>query len=155
MGKELNVNKKAHHDYFVEDTIEAGIALQGWEVKSLVAKYSINIDGAFVRIKNGEAFLMGAHIAPLKTVNSNEVDKVDATRTRKLLLHKHEIFKLMGKVDEKGYSLIPLKIYINKKVKVLIGLCKGKKNFDKRQSEKEKDWKREQAVAMKQNKLNG
>lgn len=153
MTKDLTINKKVNHDYFVEETIEAGISLFGWEVKSLVAKNSTSLIGAFIKIKDGEAFLVNMNIAPLKTSNQNNLNPLEQKRTRKLLLHKKEIFKLVGQTEIKGYTLIPLKIYLNKKVKVLIGICKGKKLFDKRQTEKENEQKREQAHVMKKLKL--
>lgn len=136
MEKLIAQNKKAFHDYFVEDTYEAGIVLVGCEVKS-IRLGAINLRDSFVIIKNGEAFLLGAHISPYKMGSYNNVDP---RRTRKLLLNRSEINKLRGRVEQKGYTLIPLKVYFKDAlVKVQIGLCKGKELHDKRQAIKEKE----------------
>lgn len=136
MEKLIAQNKKAYHDYFVEDTYEAGIVLVGCEVKS-IRLGTINLRDSFVIIKNGEVFMIGAHISPYKMGSYNNVDP---RRTRKLLLNRSEINKLRGKVEQKGYTLVPLKVYFKDAlVKVQIGLCKGKELHDKRQAIKEKE----------------
>lgn len=136
---EIN-NKKAYFNYFVEDEIEAGIVLKGTEIKS-VRNSSANIKDSYVRIKNNEAFIINMYIAKYE---SSSVFNHDEYQERKLLLHKKEIKKLAEKVKIEGYTLIPLKIYLkNSKAKVMIGLCKGKKNYDKRQAIKKKDIERE------------
>lgn len=134
-------NKKAFHDFFISDCVEAGIALQGAEVKS-IRKGGVSILDSFVVVKNGEMFLKNAYIKPYEKAN---VFKVDERRTRKLLLHKNEILKFERQVKEKGFSIMPTKLYINKdgKVKVEIGLAKGKKLYDKRQTLKDKAVKRD------------
>ncbi len=133
-------NRKARHDYFVEETLEAGIALQGTEVKSLRQGLA-NLTDSYALIKNNEAFLFNANISPYPYGN---IMNHDPLRTRKLLLHKEEIRKLIGKITQKGFTLIPLKIYfVRGKAKVLIGLAKGKKAFDKRETIKDKESKRE------------
>ena len=134
-------NKKAFHDFFISDCVEAGIALQGAEVKS-IRKGGVSILDSFVVVKNGEMFLKNAYIKPYEKAN---VFKVDERRTRKLLLHKNEILKFERQVKEKGFSIVPTKLYINKdgKVKVEIGLAKGKKLYDKRQTLKDKAAKRD------------
>jgi SsrA-binding protein len=142
----IALNRKARHEYHIEDRYEAGVALQGWEVKSLRAG-RIQIDQSYILLKNGEAWLLGASITPLLTA-STHVDP-DPQRTRKLLLHKTELNKLIGNVERKGYTLIPLCLYWkNNRVKLEIALAKGKKLYDKRASEKERDWQREQQRAM-------
>ena len=139
----ITVNKKAFHDYFVEDKYEAGIVLEGWEVKAIRAG-RMNIKESYVIIKGGELFLIGMHITPLTTASTH--NRHDPTRTRKLLLHAHEISKLIGKVERAGYALVPLDLHYTKgRIKALIGLAKGKKQFDKREAEKERDWEREKA----------
>ncbi|MFQ6861415.1 MAG: SsrA-binding protein SmpB [Beduini sp.] len=145
--KILAQNKKAYHDYFIEDTFEAGIVLQGTEIKS-VRKGSANLKDSFIRIKNDEAFLENMHIAPYEQGN---IFNHEPLRTRKLLLHKKEILKLAKEVKEGGYTIVPTKLYFDKgsKVKVEIALAKGKKLFDKRQSLKEKDAKRDIEKALK------
>lgn len=145
--KILAQNKKAYHDYFIEDTFEAGIVLQGTEIKS-VRKGSANLKDSFIRIKNDEAFLENMHIAPYEQGN---IFNHEPLRTRKLLLHKKEILKLAKVVKEGGYTIVPTKLYFDKgsKVKVEIALAKGKKLFDKRQSLKEKDAKRDIEKALK------
>lgn len=145
--KILAQNKKAYHDYFIEDTFEAGIVLQGTEIKS-VRKGSANLKDSFIRIKNDEAFLENMHIAPYEQGN---IFNHEPLRTRKLLLHKKEILKLAKEIKEGGYTIVPTKLYFDKgsKVKVEIALAKGKKLFDKRQSLKEKDAKRDIEKALK------
>ena len=135
-------NKKALFDFNVEDQIEAGISLKGWEVKSLRDNRG-NIKESYAILKNNEVFLIGAHFSPLR--NANLTDESEATRTRKLLLNKKEIAKLNGYISQKGYTLIPISMYWkNGKVKVKLGLAKGRRKRDKRHLIKERDWKREQ-----------
>ena len=133
-------NKKAYHDYFIEETYEAGITLHGTEVKSLrMGKCSIK--ESFVRIENEEVYIYGMHISPYEKGN---IFNRDPLRVKKLLLHKSEIRKMKGKIAEKGYTLVPLKVYFNRSlVKVEIGLAKGKKLYDKRQDIAKKDQRRE------------
>ena len=136
MEKIVATNKKAYHDYFVEDTYEAGIVLVGSEVKS-IRQGALNLCDSFVIIKNGEAFVIGMHVSSYKM---GSYFNVDARRTRKLLLNRAEINKLRGKVEQKGFTLIPLKVYFKGAlVKVELGLCKGKELHDKRASIKEKE----------------
>ena len=147
MEKLIAQNKKAFHDYFVEDTYEAGIVLVGCEVKS-IRLGAINLRDSFVIIKNGEVYMIGAHISPYKMGSYNNVDP---RRNRKLLLNRSEINKLRGKVERKGYTLIPLKVYFKDAlVKVQIGLCKGKELHDKRQAIKEKENDRNLRRVMKE-----
>ena len=133
-------NKKAFHDYFIDDKYEAGIALHGTEVKSMrMGKCSIK--EAFVRIENGEAYVYGMHVSPYEKGN---IFNKDPLRVKKLLLHKYEINKLAGKIKEKGYTLVPLQVYFKEgKVKVEIGLARGKKLYDKREAIAKKDMRRE------------
>jgi len=134
-------NRKAFHDYFVEERYEAGIALEGWEVKAIRAGRA-QLKEAYVVIRNGELFLIGAHVSPLATASTHV--QPDPTRTRKLLLHAEEIKRLVGKVEQAGYTLVPINLHYTKaRVKVEIALAKGKKQYDKRAAEKERDWKRE------------
>ncbi|MGY6214269.1 SsrA-binding protein SmpB [Methylolobus aquaticus] len=144
----IAVNRQATHEFFIEERFEAGLALEGWEVKSLRAGRA-QLKEAYVTLKNGEAWLLGAHISPLASA-STHIDP-DPTRTRKLLLHKHELNRLIGNVERKGYTLIPLALYWSKgRAKLEIGLAKGKKLHDKRASEKDRDWAREKQRVMKQ-----
>lgn len=139
-GKTLAQNKKASHDYFIEETYEAGIVLKGTEIKSIRAG-RINIKDAHARVDRGEVQLINLHIAPYEQGNRFNHDP---TRTRKLLLHRKEIDKLTGLIQQKGYTLVPLKIYIKNGVaKILLGLGKGKKKYDKREELKQKAAKRE------------
>lgn len=141
-------NKKAFHDYFIEDRYEAGLVLEGWEVKSIRAG-RVQIKEAYVVLKNGEVFLIGAHISPLTTASTHI--HPDPVRTRKLLLHDAEISKLIGKVERAGYALVPLNLHYTKgRIKIEIGLAKGKKQFDKRATEKEREWKLEQSKMLKE-----
>jgi SsrA-binding protein len=134
-------NKKAFHDYFIEERFEAGIALEGWEVKAIRAGRA-QIKEAYVILRNGEVELIGMHVSPLPTASTHI--HPDPTRTRKLLLHAEEIRKLIGKVERAGYALVPLDLhYTRGRIKLAIGLAKGKKQYDKRAAEKEKDWQRE------------
>lgn len=144
----ITVNKKAFHDYFIEEKYEAGLALMGWEVKAIRAG-RMNIKESYVVIRNGEIYLIGMHITPLPTA-STHVDP-DPTRTRKLLLHANEISKLIGKVERAGYALVPLDLhYTRGRIKLEVGLAKGKKQHDKRADELDKDSKREAQRAMKE-----
>ena len=140
-------NKKAFHDYFIEDRYEAGLMLEGWEVKAIRAG-RVQLKEAYVTVKDGALYLFGSHISPLTTASTHV--HPDPLRTRKLLLHAAEIDKLIGKVQRAGYTLMPLDMhYKSGRVKLEIGLAKGKKQHDKRATEKEKDTKREAAQAMK------
>lgn len=140
-------NKKAFHDYFIEDRYEAGIVLEGWEVKAIRAGRA-NLKESYVTIKEGALYLFGSHISPLPTASTHI--HPDPTRTRKLLLHAAEISKLIGKVQRAGYTLMPLDMhYKGGRIKLEIGLAKGKKDHDKRATEKEREAKREAAQAMK------
>jgi len=143
----ITVNKKAFHDYFIEEKHEAGIALEGWEVKAIRAG-RMNIKESYVIIKGGELFLIGMHITPLLTASTHV--HPDPTRTRRLLLHQREIMKLIGKVERAGYALVPLDLHFTRgRIKLEIGLAKSKKQYDKRADELEKDSKREAQRAMK------
>lgn len=140
-------NKKAFHDYFIEERHEAGLALEGWEVKAIRAGRA-QIKEAYVILRNGELFLLGAHISPLIQASSHI--KPDPVRTRKLLMHAGEISKLIGKVERAGYALVPLDLhYTRGRIKLSLGLAKGKKQYDKRESEKQRDWDREKNRLMK------
>jgi SsrA-binding protein len=140
-------NKKAFFDYFIEDKFEAGIVLEGWEVKA-IRDNRTNIKEAYVVIMRGEIYLIGCHITPLGAASTHV--RPDAIRTRKLLLHSEEISKLIGKVERSGYTIVPLDMHFSKgRVKVQIGLAKGKKQHDKRNTEKEKDWEREKGRIMR------
>ncbi len=140
-------NKKAFHDYFIEDRWEAGIVLEGWEVKA-IRDSRVQIKEAYVVVRGDELFLFGAHISALPTASS--FTHPDAVRTRKLLLHRAELEKLIGKVERSGYTLVPLNLHFKGgRIKCEIGLAKGKKQHDKRATEKERDGKREVAAAMK------
>ena len=142
-------NKKAFHDYFIEERFEAGMVLEGWEVKSIRAG-RINLKEGYVIVRKAELFLFGAHISALPTASTHI--NPDPVRTRKLLLHGAEISKLIGKVERAGYTLVPLNLHFSKgRVKCEIGLAKGKKQHDKRATERERDVKREVQSAMKQN----
>src|SRR5579883_1073712 len=143
----IAVNRKAQHEYFIEDRYEAGLVLQGWEVKSLRAG-RIQLDQGYILLKQGEAWLFGALITPLQTVSTHIV--ADPQRSRKLLLTQHELNKLFGSVERRGYTLVPLSLYWkNNRVKLEIGLAKGKKLHDKRASEKERDWQRQKERMFK------
>lgn len=143
----IAVNRRAHHEYSFEERFEAGIALEGWEVKSLRAG-RVQLDQSYVLLKNGEAWLLGALITPLQTASTHI--HPDPQRTRKLLLHKSEINKLIGNVERKGYTLIPLNLHWKaNRVKLEIALAKGKKDHDKRATEKERDWQREKQRLLK------
>lgn len=140
-------NKKAFHDYFIEEKFEAGVSLEGWEVKAIRGGRA-NIKESYVVIRNGEVFIFGMHITPLPEASTHI--KPDPTRTRKLLLHAKQISKLIGQVERAGYTLMPLDLHFqNGRIKVEIGLAKGKKQHDKREAEKERDWDREKQRLMR------
>ncbi|OIP18786.1 MAG: SsrA-binding protein [Betaproteobacteria bacterium CG2_30_59_46] len=140
-------NKKAFHDYFIEEKVEAGIVLDGWEVKSIRAGRT-QLKEAYVIIRGGELYLIGCHISPLPTASTHI--NPDPVRTRKLLLHAEEISKLIGKVERAGFTLVPLDMhFVRGRIKLEIGLAKGKKQHDKRDAEKEKDWQREKQRLMR------
>ena len=146
-GSTIALNKKARHDYLIEATYEAGIALEGWEVKSL-RDGRIQLKESYVLIKNGEAWLFGAHISPLPTASTHI--NPDPLRSRKILLHRRELDTLIGAVERKGYTLIPLAMYWKRGLaKIEIGMGKGKKEHDKRSTEKNRDWQREKQRIMK------
>jgi SsrA-binding protein len=139
-------NKKAFHDYFIEERYEAGLALEGWEVKAIRASRA-NLKEAYVIVKGEEVWLIGAHISPLLTASTHV--HADPVRTRKLLLHAEEIRRLIGKVERAGYTLVPLDLHFKgSRIKLEIGLAKGKKQHDKREAEKQRDWQREKARLM-------
>ncbi len=140
-------NRKAYHDYFIEDKYEAGLVLEGWEVKAIRAGRA-NIKEAYVIIRGEEIFVIGMHISPLASTSTHL--KTDPVRTRKLLLHAREIAKLIGKVERAGYALVPLDLHYAKgRIKMEIGLAKGKKQYDKREDAKKKDWEREKQRMMR------
>ena len=140
-------NRKATHDYFIEERFEAGLSLEGWEVKAVRAGRA-NLKEAYVVIKKGEIVLIGAHVSPLTTASTHV--HADATRTRKLLLHREEINRLVGKVERAGYTLTPLDLhYRNGRIKLTIGLAKGKKQHDNREAIKEREWNREQGRLLR------
>ena len=141
-------NKKAFHDYFIEERYEAGIALEGWEAKAIRAGRA-QLKEAYVIVSNGEVFLVGSHVSPLPTASTHV--QPDPTRTRKLLLNAAEISKLIGAVERAGYTLVPIDLhYARGRIKLEIGLAKGKKQHDKREAEKDRDWKREQQRLLRQ-----
>lgn len=140
-------NRKAGFDYFIEEQFEAGLVLEGWEVKSLRAG-KINVSDSHVIIKNGEAFLLGAQINPLMTASTHTIP--DPIRTRKLLLNKKELNQLIGSVERQGYTIVPLSLYWKKnKIKIKIALAKGKKEHDKRDTIKDREWQRDRSRIMK------
>ncbi|MGD8429957.1 MAG: SsrA-binding protein SmpB [Ectothiorhodospiraceae bacterium] len=146
-GATIVVNRKARHEYFIEDRLEAGLSLQGWEVKSL-REGRVNLTEGYVIVKNGEAWLIGANIPPLPTASTHI--QPDPIRTRKLLLHRQELSRLIGATEQKGYTLVPLNLHWKRgRAKLEIGLAKGKKQHDKRAAKKEQDWQREKARLMK------
>ena len=140
-------NRTAFHDYFVEERFEAGLVLEGWEVKAIRAG-RVQLKEAYVTLMGAEPFVIGMHVSPLPTASTHV--HPDPTRSRKLLLNAEEIRKLIGKVEQKGYTLVPIDLHYTKgRVKISIGLAKGKKQHDKREVEKERDWQREQAQLMR------
>ena len=140
-------NRKARFDYFIEERYEAGLVLQGWEVKSMRAGKA-QIAEAYVFLRGGEAFLLGSHIQPLNTASTHVI--ADPTRTRKLLLNQRELSHLLGAVERQGYTIVPLELYWKGgRGKLQIGLAKGKKQHDKRATEKDRDWQREKARALR------
>jgi len=151
-GKKINestiaLNKKARHDYFIEQTFECGLVLEGWEVKSLRAGRA-QITETYIHLKNAEAWVIGAHFSPLNTASTHV--KPDPTRTRKLLLNRIELDRMVGAVERKGYTLVALSLYWHKgRAKLEIGLAKGKKQHDKRASDKDRDWQRQKARILK------
>ncbi len=140
-------NRKAFHDYFVEERYEAGLVLEGWEVKAIRAG-RVNLKEAYVILQGGEPFVIGMHVSALPTASTHV--NPDPTRTRKLLLNADEISKLIGKVEQRGYTLVPLDLHYAKgRVKIAIGLAKGKKQHDKRDTERDRDWQREKQRLMR------
>ena len=140
-------NKKAFHDYFIEERFEAGICLEGWEVKAIRAGRA-NIKESYVVVRSGEVFIFGMHITPLAEASTHI--NPDPIRTRKLLLHAKQIGKLIGLVERAGYTLLPIDLhFVRGRIKAEIGLAKGKKQHDKREVEKERDWNREKARLMR------
>ena len=146
-GDTIAVNRRARHDYFIEDRFEAGLALEGWEVKSL-REGNAQLTEAYVNLRQGEAWLVGAHFSPLRSTATHV--KADPTRARKLLLHRHELDRLTGAVERKGYALVPLDLHWHKgRAKLSIGLGKGKKQHDKRADRKDRDWQRQKERILK------
>lgn len=146
-GALIAQNKKARHDYFIEENYEAGLVLEGWEVKSLRDKH-VQLKESYVVVRNAEAYLLGCHITPMATASTHI--NPDPTRTRKLLMHRRELSKLIGLTERAGYTLVPLDLHWSKgRAKLAVGLAKGKKQHDKRDTLKDRDWKREQERAMK------
>jgi len=145
--KLIALNKKARHDFFIDETYEAGLALEGWEVKAL-REGRAQLKEGYVLLKNNEAWLFGAHISPLASASTHV--NPDPVRSRKLLMHRRQIDNLIGHVERKGYTLVPLSLYWKKgKAKLEIGLARGKKKYDKRASEKDRDWQRQKERIMK------
>jgi SsrA-binding protein len=143
-------NRQARHEYFIEETYEAGLSLQGWEVKSMRAG-RVQLKEAYVFLKNAEAYLYGAHVSALPTASTHVIP--DPIRTRKLLLNRAELGRLVGAVERKGYTLVPLEMYWKAgRAKLRIGLAKGKKEHDKRATSKDRDWQREKSRLMKHSK---
>jgi len=143
----IAVNRRARHDYFIDERLEAGVVLQGWEVKALRAG-RLQLAEAYVLLKDGEAWLFGAHVSPLPTASTHV--KPDPTRSRKLLLHRRQIDSLVGSVERKGRALVPLAMYWKDgRAKLEIGVARGKKQHDKRADTRERDWQREKARVMK------
>lgn len=143
----IAANKRARHDYFIEDRVEAGVALEGWEVKSL-RDGRAQLTESYVHIRNGEAWLVGAHFSPLTTTSTHI--HAEPTRSRKLLMHRNELDRLVGAVERKGYTLVPLDLHWTKgRVKLEVGLARGKKQHDKRAASKDRDWERQRARILK------
>jgi SsrA-binding protein len=146
-GSTIALNKRANHDYFIDERLEAGLSLQGWEVKSLRAG-KVQIIESYILLKDGEAYLFGAHITPLISASSHV--QTDAQRSRKLLLHRTEINRLIGAVERKGFALVPTALYWkNGKVKLELGIARGKKAHDKRATEKDRDWQKQKAQLLR------
>jgi SsrA-binding protein len=146
-GKTIALNKKARHDYSIDERFEAGIALEGWEVKSLRAG-KVQIVESYILLKDSEAFLFGALITPLPTASTHI--SPEPQRSRKLLLHRAELNRLIGAVERKGFALVPTALYWkNSKVKLELGIARGKKSHDKREAEKDRDWQRQKARLMR------
>jgi SsrA-binding protein len=140
-------NKKAFFDFFIEEQMQAGLVLQGWEVKA-IRDHKVQLKESYVIIRNGEVFLLGCHISPLLSASTHI--NPDLIRTKKVLLHNKEILKLKQKVDQAGYTLVPINLHFSKgNIKLTIGVAKGKKNHDKRDTIKDRDWQREKARLMK------
>lgn len=145
--KPISENRKARYEYFIEERYEAGLVLQGWEVKSMRAGRA-QLTEAYVFLRKGEAFLTGAHVSPLNTTSTHVV--ADPVRTRKLLLNRRELEHLVGSVERKGYTIVPLELYWKSgRAKLMIGLAKGKKQHDKRHTEKDRDWQRDKARILR------
>lgn len=143
----IAVNRRARHDYFIEDTFEAGLALEGWEVKSLRAG-RVQLNESYALVRDGEIWLFGAHLSPLASASTHV--KPDAIRSRRLLLHREQINRLIGAVERKGYALVPLSLYWKRgRAKLELGLAKGKKQHDKRASEREREWDRDRQRLLK------
>lgn len=146
-SRTIALNKRARYEFFIEEQLEAGLVLEGWEVKSLRAGRA-QLSESYVIIRNGEAWLLGSHISPLASASTHV--RADPVRTRKLLLHRRELDRLIGAVERRGYTLVPLAMYWSKgKAKLKIGLAKGKQKHDKRATEKDRDWQRQKARIMK------
>lgn len=144
----IAVNRRARHEYHIEETLEAGLVLAGWEVKSLRAGKA-QLTDTYILIKDGEAWLLGSHITPLLSASTHVV--ADPTRTRKLLLHRKEIARLLGQINQKGFTCVPLSLYWKgNKVKCQLALVKGKQLHDKRASDKDRDWERQKGRLMRQ-----
>ena len=143
----IAVNRRARHDYHIDETFEAGLVLEGWEVKALRAG-NAQIGESYVNVRNGEAWLIGAHFSPLKTASTHIT--ADPTRTRKLLMHRNQLDRLVGAVERKGNTLVPLDLHWSKgRAKLLIGLARGKKQHDKRRDAKDRDWQRQKERILK------
>jgi SsrA-binding protein len=146
-SKVIAANRRARHDYFIEDQVEAGLSLLGWEVKSL-REGRAQLAESYVTIRNGEAYLVGAHVSPLLSASTHV--HADPTRSRKLLLHRGELDRLIGAVERKGYALVPLDLHWRKgRVKLDVGLARGKKQHDKRAASKDRDWARQKERILK------
>lgn len=143
----IAVNRRARHDYFIESRFEAGLVLEGWEVKSM-REGRAQLTEAYVNLRKGEAWLVGAHFSPLNTVSTHIT--ADPTRSRKLLLNRHELDRLTGAVERKGFTLVPLNLHWHKgRAKLDVGLAKGKKQHDKRADQKDRDWQRQKERILK------
>src|SRR6204780_3952073 len=140
-------NRRARYDYFIEERFEAGLALEGWEVKSMRAGKA-QLTEAYVYVRNGEVFLIGAHLSPLRTASTHKI--ADPVRTRKLLMHRNELDRLIGATKRRGYTIVPLELYWKAgRAKLQLGLAKGKKQHDKRATEKDRDWQRNRARVLR------